>query len=322
MIHKVWGGLIPILALLLASCAVDPSYPLLASRFPLPPAGTDVVGGLAVVRAHARDLLADVARHFDLGHDEILDANPTVNPSLPGEGARILLPTQHILPPGQRQGIVVNLASLRLYYYPADGRTVITHPVGIGRGSWATPEGSAWIVGKDIDPVWHVPVSIRIESARLGAALPASVSAGPDNPLGQYALRLNLPGYLIHGTNRPYGVGMRVSHGCVNLYPEDISALFPEVPIKTRVLILNRPVLVGRIAGRPYLEVHSSEEAATVAQVRQAAQEAGIDPVEVDWDIASHVAQAAIGVPLPIYRNAPTPESALAAVPVVEWSVR
>ncbi len=326
--NRAWGGLGSILAALLVACSADTSHSVAefaASRHPLPPPGTDVVGSLAAVRARASDSLLGLARNFDVGHDEILDANPEVNPELPGGGARVLIPTQHILPPGLREGIVVNLAALRLYYYPADGHTVITHPAGIGRGSWATPEGNARVVSKDIDPVWRIPPSIRTESARLGETLPAVVPPGPDNPLGQYALRLNLPGYLIHGTNRPYGIGMRVSHGCIQLYPEDISALFPKVPVGTKVTVINRPYLIGRIAGHPYLEAHPPQEddatqdrAELLARLHQSAQEAGVDVTNIHWEQALRIARMARGVPLPIYRGAPAPEVVLASVPLVE----
>ncbi|CAK0769575.1 L,D-transpeptidase ErfK/SrfK [Gammaproteobacteria bacterium] len=331
MVRKVWGGgLGLILAMLLAACANEPSPPLPAqavSRFLLPPSGTDAIGSLVAVHAHAEDTLLDLARYFDVGHDEILDANPKVDPWVPGAGTRVLLPTQHLLPPGSRQGIVVNLAALRLYYYLADGRTVITHPASIGRESWATPEGSTRVIAKEIDPPWRVPPSIRAEHAREGGRLPAIVPPGTDNPLGRYALRLNIPGYLIHGTNRPYGIGMRVSHGCIQLYPEDISALFPNVPVGTRVTIVNRPYIVGRIAGRLYLEAHPpleddpANKAGPMVRVRQIVQEAGTDPAEVDWNLAQKAVQVARGIPLPIYRGAPVAEAVLAAVSLVKIGV-
>ncbi|CAK0754738.1 L,D-transpeptidase ErfK/SrfK [Gammaproteobacteria bacterium] len=327
--NRMWRGLGLILMTLLSACINVSSLPTQAvSRFALPPPGSDAIGSLVAIRLRAQDALREVARYFDIGHDEILDANPNVDPQSPGEGTRILIPTQHLLPPGPRQGIVINLAALRLYYYLEDGQTVISYPTGIGRDSWATPEGNTRVIAKEIEPSWRVPPSIRTEYARMGNSLPTVVAPGADNPLGRYALRLNLPGYLIHGTNRPYGVGMRVSHGCVQLYPEDISDLFSNVPVGMRVTIVNRPYVVGRIAGRWYLETHpflsddlSEQRSKAMAQVRQALLDAGADLAEIDWNRVAKAAQVTWGVPLPIYRGAPAAESVLAAVPLVKTGV-
>ncbi|CAK0774779.1 L,D-transpeptidase ErfK/SrfK [Gammaproteobacteria bacterium] len=334
LVHVIrWAGIM--LVALLAACAQDPFYWLLSpprarviSRFFLPPSGTDVVGTLVAVHAYPQDTLSDIARYFDVGHDAILNANPKVDPWLPGKSTRILIPTQHILPPGTRRGIVINLAALRLYYYPADNRTVITHPTGIGRENWATPQGSTKVIAKEIDPPWRIPLSIRSEHASQGNPLPAILPAGPNNPLGQYALRLGVPGYLIHGTNRPYGIGMRVSHGCIQLYPEDISALFPNVPIGTQVTIINYPYLIGRVAGRPYLEAHPHNEDDTnnqkieiMERLHQVMLETGVTSAEIDWNRALTAARMALGVPLPIYRGAPVAEAMLAAVSLVETGV-
>ena len=328
VVHQVRRGLGLILATLLTACVNMPSLPMQAvSHFSLPPPGTDAIGSLVAVR-HAQDSLLDLARYFDIGHDEILDANPKVDPRLPKEGTRILLPTQHLLPSGPRQGIVINIAALRLYYYPKDGKTVVTHPTGVGRESWATPEGDTKVIAKEIEPFWRVPPSIRAEYARQGNPISAVIPPGADNPLGRYALRLDIPGYLIHGTNRPYGIGMRVSHGCIQLYPEDISALFSDVPVGTRVSIINRPYVIGRIAGRWYLEAHpffgddlSDQQIRITTQIRQAILEAGADSAEIDWNRALKAAQVTWGIPLPIYRGAPMAELVLAAIPVVKTGV-
>jgi L,D-transpeptidase ErfK/SrfK len=281
---------------------------VLTDRFALPTEETDVVGKLQVAYARYEDTLADFARDYGLGFDEIVAANPGVDPWLPGEGTKVILPTQYVLPDAPRTGLVLNLASLRLFYYPkpeADGgQVVITHPIGIGREGWRTPQGKFRITQKVENPVWRVPSSIRREHAAMGDPLPSVVKAGPKNPLGAYAMRLNRPQYLIHGTNKPYGVGMRVSHGCIRLYPEDIARLFPEVPVGTRVRIVNQPFLAGWLDGRLYLEAHAplSEQAkrwkgSHKPMEKVVAKKAADRPELVDWDRARKVAQAGLGIP-------------------------
>lgn len=241
--------------------------PIVSDRFVLSPASDmdgDVVGEVQVIRARYEDTFTDIARAYDLGFDELVQANPGVDPWLPGAGTRVVLPTRFILPDAPREGIVLNIGIKRIFFYPkvAPGEPplVITHPVGIGRDGWATPTGTTTVVAKVKDPVWTVPPSIRKEHAEAGDPLPAQVGAGPDNPLGAFALRLGFPSYLIHGTNKPSGIGMRVSHGCVQLFPEDIESLFSQVPVGTTVRIVNQPQLVGWQAGNLYLEVHPALE--------------------------------------------------------------
>ncbi len=235
--------------------------PAAAAVYSLPPVGSDLVGEVRTVTARAEDTLLDIARRQDLGYNEIVAANPGLDPWLPGEGARVLIPSRYILPSAPREGIVINLAEMRLYYYPPpqrDGKGVVmTFPIGIGQAGWATPLGETRIVGKKRNPAWTVPASIRAASAAAGEPLPPVVPPGPDNPLGSYALRLGMPGYLIHGTNKPFGVGRRVSHGCIRLYPEDIEVLFAEVSQGTPVRIVDQPYKLGRADGRLYLEAHA-----------------------------------------------------------------
>jgi L,D-transpeptidase ErfK/SrfK len=204
----------------------------------------------------------DIARDHSLGYDEILEANPSVDRWLPGDGTPVMLPTRYILPDAPREGIVLNLAEKRLYYYPkptaGEKPYVLTFPVGIGRMDWETPLGTTRIVEKVKDPTWRPPASIKAEHLeRYGEILPDVVPAGPDNPMGAYALRLGIPGgYAIHGTNKRDGVGSRVSHGCMRLYPENIEELFRIVPIGTKVTIINQPIKTGWYAGTLFLEAH------------------------------------------------------------------
>lgn len=234
------------------------------STYDLAPDGSALIGRTHWTSVCADDTLLDIGRHFDLGYWDMVLANPGVDIWLPGAGTRVLVPRRFILPKGPRDGIVVNIPELRLYYYPpaAKGkkgqdkvRKVITHPAGLGRQDWATPLGHTVVVDKIVHPAWYPPSSIRAEHAARGDKLPGIVPAGPDNPLGQYALLLNIPGYLIHGTNKPYGVGMRVSHGCVRLYPEDIASLFGEVARGTPVHIVEQPYKLTWHQGELLLEV-------------------------------------------------------------------
>ena len=243
--------------------------PIDANVFILEGEDQQVVGAPQLVFTQESDTLSQIARDYGLGYDEITDANPDVDPWLPGEGTPILLPTQFVLPDGPRNGIVLNIASKRLFYFPPVGdegvRKVITYPIGIGRVGWETPLGSASVVSKARDPHWWVPASVRKEHAEMGDPLPAVVPPGPDNPLGRFVLKLDMPGYLIHGTNQPYGVGMRVSHGCVRLYPENIEALYPLVALGADVMIVNQPLLAGWRDGELLVEAHTPLEDDTVS---------------------------------------------------------
>jgi L,D-transpeptidase ErfK/SrfK len=240
------------------------SEPLPANHFVLESAAQSVVGEPQVVLARAENTLSDIARAYGLGYDELVQANPDVDPWLPGDGTPVLLPTQFVLPNVPREGIVLNIASKRLFYFPrvpeGQRQIVKTYPIGIGRVGWETPLGSTRVVSKATDPAWYVPASIRREHAELGNPLPAVVPPGPDNPLGAHVLQLEMPGYLIHGTNQPAGVGMRVSHGCIRLYPENIALLYELVEIGEPVRIINEPFLLGQVGGEVYFEGHAPLE--------------------------------------------------------------
>ena len=238
--------------------------PLPANHFELESAEQSVVGEPQIVLAREEDTFSDLARAYGLGYDELVAANPGINPWLPGADTPILLPTQFVLPPETRAGVVLNMASKRLFYFPevpeGQNQVVKTYPIGIGRVGWETPLGSTTVTAKAVDPVWYVPQSVRKEHAEMGDPLPSVVPAGPDNPLGSRVLKLDIPGYLIHGTNQPYGVGMRVSHGCVRLYPENIEYLYELVDIGESVQIINEPYLLGELDGELMVEVHAPLE--------------------------------------------------------------
>lgn len=234
--------------------------PIARNYFLLESAAQSVVGAPQIVYPSEENTLSDLAREYGLGYDEIIAANPDVDPWMPGERTPVLLPTQYVIPDVPREGIVLNIASKRLFYFPevAEGQpqSVMTYPIGIGRIGWETPLGTTVVVSKATDPHWYVPASVRREHTELGNPLPSVVPPGPDNPLGAYVLKLEMPGYLIHGTNQPYGVGMRVSHGCIRLYPENIELLFSMVEPGVPVRIINEPYLLGRSNGELYFEAH------------------------------------------------------------------
>lgn len=282
-----------------------------AAAYTLPPPGTDVIGQVKVVYATKDDTLLDIARRHSLGYDEIVHANPGLDRWAPGDGTPIVLPTRYILPDTPREGIVLNIAEMRLYYYsPASTgaeRLVYTFPVSIGRMDWKTPLGATKVVAKDIDPAWRPPSSIKAEHAAEGDILPDVVPGGPDNPLGRYAMRLGVPGYLIHSTNKPFGIGMRVTHGCVRMYPEDIEWLFGMVQVGTPVRLIDQPVKVGQLNGVLFLESHEPLEEdnipikVTLEQVQRAViAKTGPDMPGVDQAALEVAVEQISGIPVSI----------------------
>lgn len=299
----------------------------------------DLIGETQVLFTRYENTLSALAREYNLGYEELRHANPDVDQWLPGEGTPVYLPTQSIMPAAPREGIVLNLPSMRLLYFTSeqvgdDGtseerRKVTSYPIGIGREGWATPTGGATVTQKARNPAWYPPASVRAEHAELGDPLPSVVPPGPDNPLGHFALALSMPGYLIHGTNKPAGVGMRVSHGCIRLYPEDIEALFERVPSGTPVTIVDQPVLVGWHDGDLYLEVHrplAEDERDLLAEATRLLEAALTDAeaeltnpeADLDLDTVARIVAEQRGMPLPVLRSGTTPEAYLAAARIIE----
>jgi L,D-transpeptidase ErfK/SrfK len=281
-----------------------------ATQYPLTGDDAQMFGEMETITTFAEDTLPDLARRYSLGYEEIQRANPGVDVWLPGEGTPLLLPNQRLLPPGPHEGIVVNLPEHRLYYYPkvkkGEAPYVVTYPVSIGKMDWNTPLGKTRIVDKRKNPLWYPPESVRKEHAERGDPLPTVVKAGPDNPLGAYAMRLAItPGaYLIHGTNNPIAVGMAITHGCIRMYPEDIEALFPLVPVNTPVWLINQPVKVARVNGQVWLEVHppvdaEGQRAAVDIEGFYALANAalGETPAAIHWDFVLATLQEASGLP-------------------------
>jgi L,D-transpeptidase ErfK/SrfK len=237
-------------------------------------------------------------------------ANRGVDPWMPGDGMPVTLPTQHVLPMAPREGIVINLPEMRLYYYLPGGLgvvpKVVTYPISIGRYDWRSPLGVTRITQKVPNPTWTPPESIRIEHAAKGDILPLVVPAGPDNPLGQFALRLGTPGYLIHGTNRPYGIGMRVTHGCLRLYPEDIATLFNQVTPGVKVNFVTQPYKIGQAFGTTYLEAHhplkeeKGRKEGALGEISRLLAARGITAADVDWVAVRRELAKPTGMPVPI----------------------
>ncbi len=295
--------------------AAPPAGP--ATEFSLVP-GQTVVGAVGVYVTRDDDTLLDIARRYDLGYTQLVAANPGIDPWLPGAGRRIALPSQYLLPEGPRRGIVINLVQQRLFYFPPDGRTVETYPIGVAVQGSSTPLGTTHVVAKQVHPTWYPPPSIRKEQPDL----PQRVPPGPDNPLGDYALVLGWAGYLIHGTNKPDGVGRNSSHGCLRLYPEDIERLFKEVPVSTPVRVVNEEVQAAWIGTELYVAIYPNKDQAEQIDnnkpitsavppglKRRLAAEAGRDRLDrVDWRAAEKAGRERAGIPtrvtVPVFASA------------------
>jgi L,D-transpeptidase ErfK/SrfK len=290
----------------LLGCGLGPAR---ATTYTLTNANDTVVGDDQTVMTVYEDTLYDLAAAYSLGSEEMIRVNPTVDPWLPGVGKLVMIPGRHILPPGPREGIVVNLPEHRLYYYPKPKRgqpiQVITYPVSIGKMDWRTPLGVTHVIQKQKDPTWYPPESVRKEHAADGDPLPSSVPPGPKNPLGAYAMRLAAGNgtYLIHGTNNPRAVGLPVTHGCIRMYPDDVAALFPLIPVGTPVRLINEPVKVAWVDGELLLEAHPPIDAQgqtlepDLEQFSNMLQaDVGGTTVAIHWDYAREVLQKANGV--------------------------
>ncbi|HEY6644922.1 L,D-transpeptidase family protein [Povalibacter sp.] len=293
--------------------------PVLAATYPIPATGS-VLGQIQVVTAKYEDTFLSLGRRYGVGYEEIVAANPGADPWLPGEGTQIVIPSRYILPDAPREGIVVSLAEHRLYYFPApranEVPVVITYPISVGKMDWKTPLGLTRITDKRTRPIWYPPESVRKEHAADGRPLPKAVPPGPDNPLGNYAMRLGIPGgaYLIHGTNRPEGVGMQVTHGCIRMYPEDIEQFFKMVNVNTSVRIIHQPYKMGWIGDELYMEVHaplegsSEQDARSLTQITRLLVTATQDRPGgvIDWAKAEETFSRATGIPEAVMLGTPT----------------
>lgn len=294
-------------------------YAVSLHRFELPAEGSDLIGTVQVTRAEHEDTFVDLARRFNVGYEELVRSNPGVDPWLPGEGREIVLPTQHLLPNAPREGVVINLAAMRLYYFPKVGKgenpIVYTFPIGIGRVGWATPVGSTRITRMAKNPSWRPGPGVRREHRENGEILPAVVPAGPDNPLGTRAMYLGWAGYLIHGTNKPAGVGLRSSHGCIRLFPEDVEFLYDLVGPGTKVTVVNQPFVFGWHEGQLLLQAFdvleddprnwktARQKLLTRALAARLEKRLKAQGDSIDWAAVSRVSHEPRGVPLAVSRG-------------------
>ena len=287
--------------------------------------GNDTVfGEVQYVTAKHEDTFLDIGRRHGVGYEEMVAANPGVDPWLPGEGQQVLIPSRYILPNAPREGVVVSLAEHRLYYFPPlkkdEQPTVVTYPISVGKMDWKTPLGLTRIVDKRVRPIWYPPESVRKEHAADGRPLPRAVPPGPDNPLGEYAMRLGIPGgaYLIHGTNRPAGVGMQVTHGCIRMFPEDIEQFFKMVSVNTPVRIVHQPYKMGWQGEHLFMEVHAPLEGQedrdlhSLTNITRALVAATQDrTVAIDWAKAEAAFTQPTGVPQQVVLSNVTTTQAL-----------
>jgi L,D-transpeptidase ErfK/SrfK len=281
-----------------------------ALELPLPPEGEDVVGEIQVIKAKYEDTFAALGETYDLGYSELVAANPGVDPWLPGEGTDVILPTRFILPPGPREGVVINLAEFRLYYYPPGKSVVHTYPLGIGREGWGSPVGSTRITAMTPNPAWYPPKSIREEHAAEGDPLPTVVPPGPNNPLGPFKMNLAMSGYLIHGSNKKFGIGMRVSHGCFRMLNHNVLELSRMVGVGTPVRIIDEPYKFGVSDGKVYLEAHApleSEEKGMTVMDKHAIvintllkRDEAAGKLNLDWEVVRDVVAGEDGLPIQI----------------------
>ncbi len=300
------GGLAALAIATALGCAGATTAAAEKQRYP------GMVGEIGAYVATADDTLLDIARRFGLGFTELVAANPGVDAWLPGAGKKLILPSAHLVPDAPREGIVLNLADQRLYIFRARSKTVESIPIGVGRDAWNTPIGQTKVVRKRANPDWHPPKSIRAEDPTL----PRVVRAGPNNPLGQFAIYLGWSGYLIHGTNKPMGVGRRVSHGCVRLYPEHIKRYFRSIAIGTRVTVVDQPIKIGWVDGVLMLEAHPSQAQAddmeagekiaheTPAEFEYRILDAAAENArQLDWPKIRRTLRARRGIPVNILKQ-------------------
>lgn len=292
-----------ILGLLIASCAS-------ARVVPLPYKNSDVIGKVREITVPRGANITDIGQKYSVGYLEFFEANPKINLKNLWAGERLILPTKYILPPVPKRGIVINLAELRMYYYPKNSNSVYIFPIGIGRSHTPTPLMQSKIIAKHKNPTWFPTDDTHKEARELGIMLPKKILPGPQNPLGKYSIRLSQRTYLIHGTNRPDGVGIRSSGGCIRMYPADIEQLFKMVSVGTPVNIIDQPFKTGWKNNVLYLESHVPVEFKHKKADEQ--MEPLVDTLEslvntynakIDWRRAVRVAEQQTGIPRPIGRR-------------------
>ncbi len=274
------------------------------------------VGQMQEVTAKYEDTLVHVGREYGVGFVEMRAANPSVDPWLPGSGTEITIPTLNILPDAPHQGVVINLAEMRLYYFKNSNTEPLTFPIGIGRDGLKTPLGVTSVMRKKEGPTWTPTDRMRKEDPTL----PAFVPPGADNPMGSHALYLGFPTIAIHGTNKPYGIGRRVSSGCIRMFPEDITQIYNMVPVGTKVTVVDQSIKAAWIGNRLFLEVHPTQDQAAVMEhegsipdyqlserdLSMIMRVAGKNVQTLDWQKIRKVVKERKGYPVPIANKSDT----------------
>ncbi|HFQ7235435.1 TPA: L,D-transpeptidase family protein [Citrobacter braakii] len=291
------------------------ALPAQANTWPLPPPGSRVVGQNAVhvVEDNGGSLEA-IAKKYNVGFLALLQANPGVDPYVPRPGSVLTIPLQTLLPDAPREGIVINLAELRLYYYQPGTNSVTVYPIGIGQlgGDTLTPTMVTTISDKRANPTWTPTANIRARYKANGIDLPAVVPAGPDNPMGHHAIRLAAYGgvYLLHGTNADFGIGMRVSSGCIRLRDGDIETLFRQVKPGTKVNIINTPIKASvEPNGVRLVEVHQplsekiNDDPQLLPIVLNASMQTFKNTAQTDPAIMEHAMEIRSGMPVDVTRH-------------------
>lgn len=321
-------------ALIPALAALILASPALAAPF-----AQNYIGEMKYVTADYEDTLVHIGRDYDVGFVEMRAANPHLDPWIPGSGARVTVPTMHLLPDAPRESVVINLAEMRMYIYRVPGQAPQTFPIGIGRDGLLTPVGTTTIVRKKAGPTWTPTPRMRAEDPTL----PPVVGPGPDNPMGTHAMYLGFPQIAIHGTNKPYGIGRRVSSGCIRMFPEDIGKVFEELPVGTKITVVDEPIKAAWIGDKFFLEVHPTQTQATQMEKEGAIpdyelsekdlsyimRKAGPSVEKLDWAAIRKVVKDRKGYPIQIaergnhtaaatpVKAGPLPNNALDNVPKV-----
>jgi L,D-transpeptidase ErfK/SrfK len=276
--------------------------------------GTSMVGEVGRTTAKAGDTLMDIMRRHNLGFDEILAANPGFDVWTPAEGTEVVLPTAHILPDAPREGMVLNLPEHRLYFFPPNGGKPESYAIGIGTEGNKTPLGRTKVVRKQKKPTWYVPKSILAEEPGRQKVVPP----GPDNPLGDHAIYLAWTAYLIHGTNLPDAIGRRASHGCINMYPEGIAAIFERTPIGMPVTVVDQQAKLAWVGEQLLMQVHlSGRQADQIEETGKfdhepvpkleaiADKAAGEERHRLDWEVIQEAVKRRDGIPVNVLRDTP-----------------
>lgn len=283
--------------------AITPFQSLYAANFSVPSSGNSVIGDVEYTSVSSGETLVSIGQRYNVGLNAMMNANPGLpeNTQLPS-GTYVKVPAKFVLPPMPHRGIVINLAEMRMYYYPDNSGTLMTFPIGIGRVGKTIPLGNTAIARKTVNPTWTPPESIRAFNRDQGIELPASMGPGPDNPLGPYAIYLKVPTFLIHSTIFPESIGRRASFGCIRMNEGDIKQFFPIVVPGTPVSIVDMPVKVGWAGERLYLETHPPLEerddggvSVVVNKIQESIPRDGV--TIVNWQLVSYLSEQRDGIP-------------------------